>query len=393
MPNGYAAQVVSAAERVGRRQDLAAGDRRQVLRRDAADVELAGLQRRVLGGVVGVRVVGEARELRLRAAGVGGVRHERGDRAGGGGAEAGQLPRAVDDAPERVGRVGLRVLGLRGQVVEHRGALGPLVGGRVGGAAAAAGRRAGRGDVPGRRHRGDLGELVVGEPDAGDRGLEVQHHRVGAGGAVGGQVVGQQAGHVAVVVGRLGLHHVEPEDHVAGVNGLAVAPLPALHRHRDGLAVGGVRGGVRERERVVHRDRGAVVAEHVQRPVHEHLEALGVVLVRVGQRHVRPDVVQRHARRQRHRRGAARHRRGRRGRGRRRASSLPAGWTSCCTRRCPPLAGLPLRPRRPALCASAVCSETSNALLGCAVCAPTGPGRARSPALTCPERKLVPLRT
>ena len=46
---------------------LAPGDLRQVLRRDVADVELAGLQRGVLGGVIGVRVVRERRELRLRA--------------------------------------------------------------------------------------------------------------------------------------------------------------------------------------------------------------------------------------------------------------------------------------------------------------------------------------
>ena len=78
----------------------------------------------------------------------------------------------------------------------------------------------------------------------------------------------------------------------AGVNGLAVAPLPALHVDRHGLAAVAVDRRVRGRERVVDRDRGRVVAEEVQRPVQQVLEALGVVLAGVGDRAERPDPVQ-----------------------------------------------------------------------------------------------------
>ena len=73
-------------------------------------------------------------------------------------------------------------------------------------------------------------------------------------------------------------------------------------------------GGVGGRQRVVDAHRGVgVVAEHVQRPVHQPLELLVVVHAGVGDRVEREDKGVRGARRQRERRRPALHRRAARG--------------------------------------------------------------------------------
>ena len=234
-------QVVGAAQRVGGRQDRVRRPLRQVGRGDIADVELPGLQRGVLGRVSGVGQELDRRQLRLGAARVGLVRH---DRHVARGAEAGQLPRPVNHRPQRAGRVGRGDLRLRGQEGVDGLALGPVVGRAVGDAAAAARLAAQAGDVPGHRHRLELAQLVVGEPDAGVGLVELEGHLVGPGGLVGHQVVRQQALRVAVPVGLLRLGHVQEEDQALGVDGLAVGPLPALHVDHDGLAAVAVLGGL-----------------------------------------------------------------------------------------------------------------------------------------------------
>ena len=209
-------QAVAAAQRVGRRQDRVGRLLRQVGRGDVAHVELPGLQRGVLGGVGGVGHELDRRQLRLGAAGVGLVRH---DRHVARGAEAGQPPRPVNHRPQRAGRVGRGVLRLRGQEGVDGLALGPVVGRAVGDAAAAVRLGAQAGDVPGHRHRLELPQLVIGEPDGGVGLVEVEGDLVGPGGLVGHQVVRQQALRVAVPVGLLRLGHVQEEDQVLGVDG------------------------------------------------------------------------------------------------------------------------------------------------------------------------------
>ena len=178
------------------------------------------------------------------------------------------MPGAVDDLPDRRRGVRGRLLGLGVQVGPDRGA------GRDRGGAASRGR--GGRLVPRQRQRSDLGQLVVGEPVRAGGGLEVEHDRGRAGDRPRAQVVRQSTWHVISPVRLLRGEHVEPEPHVLAGHRLTVGPVVVLQRDRHGLVVVAVHRRVGQAQAGVHH-RLAVVAEPVQRPVHEVFELVAVV--------------------------------------------------------------------------------------------------------------------
>ena len=155
-------------------------------------------------------------------------------------------------------------------------------------------RRPGRGAVPGGRHRGDLAQVVVHEPGR----VVVLGHRHGQLGRAdhlhaGDLGIGEPA--VGGVVGGADRRlHIQPEHHVRRGHRLAVGPLvwlqrdgdvPAAERRVAGQAQRGVQRGLR------------AVAEPVQRPVHQVLEFLGVVVAAEDAAGEREDVAGRGQRR------------------------------------------------------------------------------------------------
>ena len=132
--------------------------------------------------------------------------------------------------------------------------------------------------------RGDLAQLVVGEEVRAVRLAEVEGdlQRVGGADRRAEDVVGVLAGRVAGPVVLVGGDQVLPELDVTRGDLGPVRPLPALEGDGHRLAVRGIDGRIGEAQAAVQLDL-AVVAEPVQRPVHEELE-----LAEVRDAEVRP---------------------------------------------------------------------------------------------------------
>ena len=163
--------------------------RGHVLRRDVADVgrtRASGHESVKLFDIGGVRHLHELVEVGVLGPGVLGVR-DKGRLACSG--ERLEVPRTVDDLPERVGPVGCEIGGLfrmscfPAVVGEERPDLGACINSylrrRHGRAAARASRRADLRDVPCDRHWSDLRQLVVEVPVGAVSPGQVQRHRVG----------------------------------------------------------------------------------------------------------------------------------------------------------------------------------------------------------------------